>query len=63
MRNKIEKFVFNTKLGHFVALFVPSVLLDLVFLIVYPKLFLPAMVGSLFTAMFICLTDGNKRWV
>lgn len=63
MRYKIEKWVFKTKLGHFAALFGLSVLLELVLLIVYQKLFLPAMFGSLFTAIFICLTDGNKRWL
>jgi hypothetical protein len=63
MKSKIEDWILYTKIGHFIALFGMSVLLDTILLIIYPKLFFYAMMGSLVTAIVICLTDGNKRWV
>lgn len=63
MKEKIQDYVFSTKLGHFLALIVLSVLMELLLLVFLPKLFLPAVVGSVITALFLSITDKNERWV
>ena len=63
MRNKKVNWIFRSKLNHFIALFGVSVLMELAFLIFSIKLFIWAVIGSLCTSVFICITDGNKKWV
>ena len=63
MKQRIENYVFSTKLGHFLALIIISVLLELIVLFISPKWFEGMFWGSFFTGLFIAIFDKNKRWV
>lgn len=60
--DKIKNYLCLTKLGHFIALFTISVLLEFIMLVIYPPIFVPMVAGSFFTSLFISITDKSKRW-
>lgn len=62
-KSKIEDWILYTKLGHFIIVFGLCVLVELILLIFYPKLFFYAMISSLLPSIFMCINDDNKRWV
>lgn len=58
----MRQFIFTTKLGHFLSLFIFSILVELIALLYSYSFFISMVSGSFFTALLISITDKNKKW-
>lgn len=62
MKEKFKNYVFTTKLGHFIAVFTISILLDSISLLYSYNFFVGMFWGSLFTSIILSIASKNKRW-
>jgi hypothetical protein len=58
----MTRFIFTTKLGHFLFIIIISFLLELI-VSYYTNLSLGFMfIGSIFITLFLVIYDNNKKW-
>lgn len=60
----MSDFILETRLGRFLALVLISLFFELIIAIWLPELLIPMILGSVFTAVTLVLTNSDlERWV
>ena len=60
----MRDFILETRLGRFLAIVLIPLFFELIIAIWLPKLLIPMIVGSVFTAVILVLIDSDlERWV